>query len=135
MATFLEKLDILMKGQGLNKSKLSQISGVPYTTIDGFYKKGYENAQISTIRKIAQALDCSLDYLIEDEPQKTKQPAPDAGDRLSDAEVELFTEFRKLPDAQKSLAASLCAALIRELLRHHIAEAKTEVSSPVGSGR
>ena len=40
---FLEKLDFLMSEMSINKSKLSQISGVPYTTIDGFYKKGYIN--------------------------------------------------------------------------------------------
>jgi len=63
---FLEKLDYLMKKKGLNKSKLSKLSGVPYTTIDGFYKKGYENTKISTIQKIALALDVSLDYLADD---------------------------------------------------------------------
>ena len=63
---FLEKLDFLMSEMSINKSKLSQISGVPYTTIDGFYKKGYENTKISTIRKIASALNVSLDYLVDD---------------------------------------------------------------------
>ena len=63
---FLEKLDYLMNEMSINKSKLSQISGVPYTTIDGFYKKGYENTKISTIRKIASALNVSLDYLVDD---------------------------------------------------------------------
>ena len=67
---FLEKLDALMSASGINKSRLSQLSGVPYTTIDGFYKKGYENAKISTIRKIAHTLDTSLDYLIEETPKE-----------------------------------------------------------------
>ena len=55
-----------MSEMSINKSKLSQLSGVPYTTIDGFYKKGYENTKISTIRKIASALNVSLDYLVDD---------------------------------------------------------------------
>lgn len=63
---FLEKLDYLMGKKGLNKSKLSKLSGVPYTTIDGFYKKGYENTKISTIQKLAIALDVSVDYLVDD---------------------------------------------------------------------
>ena len=63
--TFLDKLDLLMECSGLNRNRLSIVSGVPYTTIDGFYKKGYENAKISTIRRIAKALGCSLDYLID----------------------------------------------------------------------
>lgn len=63
---FLEKLDYMMDKMSINKSKLSVLSGVPYTTIDGFYKKGYTNTKMSTIRKIAAALDVSLDYLIDD---------------------------------------------------------------------
>ena len=74
---FLEKLDLMMETSSLNKHKLSILSGVPYTTIDGFYKKGYENAKISTIKKIAQALGCSLDYLIDDIPTEIKNaPSP-----------------------------------------------------------
>ena len=43
---FLEKLDFLMERYGLNKSTLSQKSEIPYTTIDGWYKKGYEGLKI-----------------------------------------------------------------------------------------
>lgn len=63
---FLEKLDFMMNKLGINKSKLSIISGVPYTTIDTFYKKGYENTKLSTIKKISEALDVSMDYLLVD---------------------------------------------------------------------
>lgn len=63
---FLEKLDFMMDKLGINKSKLSVLSGVPYTTIDTFYKKGYENTKLSTIKKISDALDVSMDYLLVD---------------------------------------------------------------------
>ena len=36
---FLDILNELMAEKGINKSILSKESGVPYTTIDGFYKK------------------------------------------------------------------------------------------------
>lgn len=42
--TFLDKLDNLMHERGLNKNTLSKACGIPYTTIDGWYKKGYEGA-------------------------------------------------------------------------------------------
>ena len=64
--TFLEKLDLLMAEKHINKPKLAELSGVPYTTIDGFYKKGYANAQISNIQKIARVFGVSLDYLFEE---------------------------------------------------------------------
>lgn len=66
MMNFLEKLDYLMEKRSINKSKLSKMSGVPYTTIDGFYKKGYENTKLSTIRKLSEALNVSLDYLFDE---------------------------------------------------------------------
>ena len=67
--TFLDRLDDLMAEKNLSRSKLAKVSGVPYTTIDGFYKKGYENAKLSTIRKLATALDVSIDDLVVGKPQ------------------------------------------------------------------
>lgn len=69
--TFLDKLDWLMAEHGMNKRTFSLASGIPYTTVDGFYKKGYENAKVSTLRKIAQFFNVSLDFLILDEEQIT----------------------------------------------------------------
>lgn len=42
---FLEKLDYLMRRDGLNKNTLSMKSDVLYTTIDAFYKKGFDNVK------------------------------------------------------------------------------------------
>lgn len=65
--TFLDKLDWLMTEHGLNKRSFSLQSGIPYTTVDGFYKKGYENAKVSTLKKIAAFFNVSLDFLIMEE--------------------------------------------------------------------
>lgn len=107
--SFLEKLDYLMKKMSINKSKLSQISGVPYTTIDGFYKKGYGNAQISTIKKLAVALSVSLDYLVDDNitdenyvPQKKTSPLPSE----SELDAELISRLMQLtPEEEKQVDA------------------------------
>ena len=64
---FLEKLNSLMNDRGLNRNTLSAGSGIPYTTIDSFYKKGFENAKLSTIQKLADYFDTTLDYLMRDE--------------------------------------------------------------------
>lgn len=102
---FLEKLDFLMSEKRLNKNRLSQISGVPYTTIDGFYKKGYDNAKISTIKKIASALDVTLDYLVDDvEPTKN---AP------SEKDEALLDMFHKLNDEGKEQLLDFADSLVR----------------------
>lgn len=59
---FLEKLDYLMEINHLNKSSLSKACDIPYTTIDGWYKKGYEGLKLSTLRKLANYFGTSLDY-------------------------------------------------------------------------
>ena len=65
--TFTEKLDKLMQERHINKSILAKESGVPYTTIDGLYKKGSDNIKLSTLRKLSSYFNCSLDYLVDDE--------------------------------------------------------------------
>jgi len=43
---------------------LARESGVPYTTIDGFYKKGWDNVKLSTLLKLAAYFEISLDALV-----------------------------------------------------------------------
>lgn len=59
------KLDLLMKEKNINKAELARESGIPYTTIDGFYKKGSENAKLSTLKRLCSYFECSLDYLTD----------------------------------------------------------------------
>ncbi len=61
-----DKLDKLMEQHNLNKNQLAKESGIPYTTIDGLYKKGADNVKLSTLRKLAAFFGCSLDYIADD---------------------------------------------------------------------
>ena len=62
-----DKLDLLMEERNINKAQLARESGVPYTTIDGFYKKGADNAKLSTLKKLCSYFGCTLDYLADDD--------------------------------------------------------------------
>lgn len=64
---FLQKLDFMMEKYSLNKRTLSLNSGIPYTTIDGWYKKGYEGMKISTLRLLASYFNTILDFWIQDD--------------------------------------------------------------------
>ena len=63
----LQKLTELMRENGDTVASLSRKSGIPYTTIDGLFKKGFSGARISTIQAISKTYGVSLDYLIRDE--------------------------------------------------------------------
>lgn len=64
---FLGKLDYLMREKNLNKSTLSKACDIPYTTIDGWYKKGYEGLKLTTLRKLAAYFETSLDFWANDD--------------------------------------------------------------------
>ena len=64
---FTEKLTKLMQDKGISRNQLAIESGVPYTTIVGFYARGYENTKLSTLRALATYFNCTLDYLADDD--------------------------------------------------------------------
>jgi len=61
---FLHNLEQLMNLHGLNKHSFSKLSGIPYKTIDNFWRKGCENIKLSTLRKISVFFGVTLDSLI-----------------------------------------------------------------------
>ena len=61
---FLDRLQYLMKMYGDSKLKLSKDSGIPYTTIERLFNNGWENARISTIRKICDHYCVSIDFMV-----------------------------------------------------------------------
>lgn len=94
---FTEKLDLLMDKKKINKATLARESGIPYTTIDGFYKKGADNVKLSTLKKLCNYFNCSLDYLADDEHPTTIAAHLDTED-LTDTELEdvaSYIEFVK----------------------------------------
>ena len=90
--SFLTKLDKLMNERNINKSQLSKESGVPYTTIDGFYKKGTDNIKLSTLKKLAAFFGCSLDYLADDNIPEDQDIH---GEEWTEEELDEIEEFKK----------------------------------------
>lgn len=98
-----DKLDLLMKEKNINKAVLARESGIPYTTIDGFYKKGSENAKLSTLKKLCAYFNCSLDFLadddVSDEPQTIA--AHFDGNEYTEEELEKIKEFAAFVKANR----------------------------------
>lgn len=89
---FLDNLENLMKLKKINKNILARESGIPYTTIDGFYKRGCDNIKLSTLQKLASYFGVSLDYLINNEITT-----------LSEHEKSLISAYRCMPDMQTAV--------------------------------
>jgi len=112
---FLEKLDVLMEERGLNKSRLSTGSGIPYTTITSLYEKGYQNIRLSTLRKLSSFFGCSIDYLTAEQEDPESQPA-DMGD-LRPSEIDLIVKYRMAKQSRKTIVNNLfrAAAILLDL--------------------
>ena len=93
---FLDRLDSLMNARGINKNILSKESGIPYTTIDGFYKKGYENTKLSTIRKLCTYFDVTMDYLV-------RGGGTDNPFTLSNTEKQIILSYRMTDEIGKAV--------------------------------
>ena len=98
-----DKLDLLMKERNINKADLARESGVPYTTIDGFYKKGSENAKLSTLKKLCTYFNCTLDYLTDDtlNDQPTTIAAHFDGDEYTEDELDEIRQFAEFVKNRK----------------------------------
>lgn len=97
-----DKLDEFMKKHGFNKADVARLSGIPYTTIDGLYKKGDDNTKLSTLRRLSKVMNCTLDELI-DEPTQGYYTNPEAAQMAQ----ELYDNpgMRILFDAAKDVSA------------------------------
>ena len=95
--SFTDKLDALMAEKGINKSILSKESGIPYTTIAGFYTKGTDNVKLSTLKKLSAYFDCSIDFLADEEVPSTLAAHFDCAEYTEDEldEIRQFAEFVK----------------------------------------
>lgn len=97
---FLEKLTLLMQRDGYNKSSLSKACGIPYTTIDNWFKRGYDGLQLSTLKKLNDFFHTTLEFWANDDitdPDyhlyKKGTPASDESDTRVPVEKKLFDLF------------------------------------------
>ena len=90
---FLEKLNYLMEKNHLNKSTLSKACNIPYTTIDGWYKKGYEGLKLTTLRKLAEYFGTSLDYWASENTDAAAQISKDKS--LSEIHQKALAQLEK----------------------------------------
>lgn len=97
---FLEKLNYLMKVNNLNKSTLSKACDIPYTTIDGWYKKGYDGLKLTTLRKLSSFFGTSLDYWASEYPDKLIAKLPL---NLTAKEETVITAYRNNPEMQPAV--------------------------------
>lgn len=100
--TLLEKIDFLMKKYGMNKRQLSLRSNVPYTTIDGLYKVGYENMRLPTFMKLCDFFNVTMDSMAYDDQEIEYRV-----DAESDFNKKLVEAYLTHPEGQQAVCKLL----------------------------
>ena len=66
--SFLDNLDKLMKQKKLNRKELAREIGIAPSTINSWYNRGYENATLKALSKVANYFNISIEELVNDNP-------------------------------------------------------------------
>ena len=100
---FLEKLNYLMAQRNLNKSTLSKACDIPYTTIDGWYKKGYAGLKLTTLRKLSNYFGTTLDFWTSETSHQNLS--------MDDGLQLLMRQYSLLSEKDRNLVRELVASL------------------------
>lgn len=111
---FLEKLDFLMKENGLNKHSLSQLCGIPYSTITNFYKQSYDNIKLSTFNKLCDYFGVTMDSMARDDAKIEYYNPNNKNLHITKEEEYLLKCYRAADDMHKGLAQCAVGAEEKE---------------------
>lgn len=84
-------LNKFMELNKYSKADIAKMSSIPYTTIDGLFKKSDENVKLQTLKKLASLIGCTLDELVYSEEELVK-----TGNKFNKAELALIKKYRQL---------------------------------------
>jgi transcriptional regulator with XRE-family HTH domain len=102
----ITRIKEIKKQKGFSNDTLSIQSGIPKGTLAKILGSETKDPQISSIIKIANALEVSADYLVFGEVRK---PAAE----LSPVEVQLISDFRSMNDEGQEKVVSYVGDLIQ----------------------
>lgn len=114
-STFGERLRLARKQKDLSQTELGKLAGLHYTNISR-YERGTSQPNADALKRLAEALGVSGDYLMEG----TVQDAARA--RFEDRELlRQFQAVEKLPDDDKKVIKALLDAFLFKRQVQHMA--------------
>lgn len=65
-------IDRMCLKAGISRRELAARSGVPYITLDQWARRVRKPRDVYQLRKVARALGCHIENLLEDDPEPNK---------------------------------------------------------------
>lgn len=113
--TFLEKLDVLISTENLNRRTFSNKSGIPYTTISNWYQRGYDKLTLAAFRNVCDYFNVTMDSMAYDD-REIEYKTDLSSDPLPKDQLQLIHDFRLLDERGQ---ASVMDTVRRELEYTH----------------
>ncbi len=113
--TYIERIKELKSLKKITNDQLSEMTGIPLGTLSKILAGISDSPKLVNIVAIAQALGCSLDYLISGNPENTNNYT------LSSQEIRMVETFRTLDAHGKELTL-----LVLEKEKERVAGEETE---------
>lgn len=66
-------IDKMCLAAGISRQELAARSGVPYITLDQWARRVRMPRDVYQLRKVARALGCHIEDLLEDDPEPSKE--------------------------------------------------------------
>ena len=100
---YIERIKKIKNEQKITNDRLSELTGIPLGTLSKLLAGISDSPKLANIVSIANALGCSLDYLVNGIPQNTNNYT------LSNDEIQLVEEYRALDGFGQDLTRMVIA--------------------------
>ncbi len=128
---YIERIKKLKSEKKMTNDKLAEITGIPLGTLSKILAGISDSPKLSNMVLIAEALDCSLDYIVSGTPENHNNYT------LNRAEIELVEAYRALDSHGRELASLVMAkeaerctnATPAETVKKDAAEKKAKILS------
>lgn len=97
---FKQKIEELLKENGINKRKLALDTSIPYTTINGWLKED-KNPTLNNLITLADYFQCSIDFLSGRENDYGIIQSINEHPKTTLNEMELLEAFRSLDEDEQ----------------------------------
>ena len=97
--------------KGMTPYKIHKLTGISQSTFTA-WKQGISTPKHEKLKKIAECLGVSVDYLITGEE---KEKTPPVGEVLTEGEQTLIDLYRMVPEDKQKLILSMIQAVIDQI--------------------
>lgn len=108
----IEKMQEIRKSKGYTYAELAKITEIPASTISKIFAGVQDNPTLTSLKKIAEALECGVDDFIEYEKEPTSPYYLDRQTGKLAQEIHDNPDLRILLDASKKLKPEDLKAVI-----------------------